>query len=335
MFRSRSPGPASLGGCSALARHTIRWQCGGGNPLSPVVDAAVKASPVESRWWVPPDCCRQQSVAVGRIPALFLRDAKWSLNARQEAFVKKLAEGASQRAAYLAAGYAARGDNVAEAAASRLFKNVKVQLGLAELRANTAKRHAELQAKIAVRHEITVDTIIAQLEEARQAALTCNPRQTGAAVAATMGLAKLLGLIVDRSEAHVVHHKPAPLPTDARRAAAKRSGSAIRSEPREAADRAPGRRRRRRSGRFLHMAGRLQYRRRGSRSVNRKRLALFRPDSTPRPLILHLAHTRPPRDRPVKAILAQGEQPWKRPCHRSEHARREHVVTRINQPCTL
>lgn len=208
------PVPRSLVGCSALAAaHNPVSNVEGENPLSQVVDAAVKASPVESRWWVPPDCCRQQSVAVGRIPALFCVMPNGSLNARQEAFVKKLAEGASQRAAYLAAGYAARGDNVAEAAASRLFKNVKVQLRLAELRANTAKRHAELQAKIAVRHEITVDTIIAQLEEARQAALTCNPRQTGAAVAATMGLAKLLGLIVDRSEAHVVHHKPAPLPT--------------------------------------------------------------------------------------------------------------------------
>lgn len=44
------------------------------------------------------------------------------------------------------------------------------------------------------RHEITVDTLLAELEEARQAALGAETPQTSAAVSATMGKAKLLGL---------------------------------------------------------------------------------------------------------------------------------------------
>lgn len=50
----------------------------------------------------------------------------------------------------------------------------------------------ELKAKHAKRHEITVDDLIAELEEARQLAIDTS--QSGSAVTATMGKAKLLGL---------------------------------------------------------------------------------------------------------------------------------------------
>ena len=66
-------------------------------------------------------------------------------------------------------------------AASRLLDNAKIALRIAELKAEHAKRH-----------EITVDDLIAELEEARQLAIDTS--QSGSAVTATMGKAKLLGL---------------------------------------------------------------------------------------------------------------------------------------------
>lgn len=62
---------------------------------------------------------------------------------------------------------------------------------------------SELQGEIRQRHDITIDDIIAELEEARQLALeTATP---SAAVSATMGKAKLLGLdkvIIEHSGAN-------------------------------------------------------------------------------------------------------------------------------------
>ena len=118
------------------------------------------------------------------------------LNTRQEAFCRRVAEGLPQSLAYIKAGYTARG-NSAEANAAILIRNPKV-----------AARFAELQAKAAKRNEVTVDTLFADLEKARQVALACNPPQTSAAVAATMGMAKLTGLLVERREV-AVQHKPA------------------------------------------------------------------------------------------------------------------------------
>lgn len=61
--------------------------------------------------------------------------------------------------------------------------------------------HGKISARIEAlqedhreRHKITVDDLLAELEEARQVALGQNNPQTSAAVAATMGKAKLLGL---------------------------------------------------------------------------------------------------------------------------------------------
>lgn len=50
-----------------------------------------------------------------------------------------------------------------------------------------------LQAEHKKRHNITVDDLITELEEARIAALTCETPQSSAAVSATMGKAKILG----------------------------------------------------------------------------------------------------------------------------------------------
>lgn len=67
--------------------------------------------------------------------------------------------------------------------ASKLLADAKITLRLAELR-----------QPIMQRHNVTVDSLVLELEEARQAALSAETPQSSAAVAATMGKAKLCGL---------------------------------------------------------------------------------------------------------------------------------------------
>lgn len=67
--------------------------------------------------------------------------------------------------------------------AHEVLHNVNVTLRVAELRAEASKRN-----------EITVDSLIAELQEARLVALAAETPQTSAAIAATMGKARLTGL---------------------------------------------------------------------------------------------------------------------------------------------
>ncbi len=103
-------------------------------------------------------------------------------NARHERFAQELAKGKSQADAYLAASYT--GDRTA---ASRLSTNV-----------NVTARVAELQSEAAVEAVVTAADIARQLDEDRQFARECV--SPAAMVAATMGKAKVLGLIVDKSK---------------------------------------------------------------------------------------------------------------------------------------
>ncbi|RWK12049.1 MAG: Terminase small subunit [Mesorhizobium sp.] len=116
------------------------------------------------------------------------------LNMRQERFCLGLAEGLPQSRAYIEAGYTAR-DNAAEVNAARLLRKAQVKSRLEELQAGHAQRTA-----------VTVESLVAELEEARAAALA--HKQLAAAVAASLGKAKLLGLIVDRAEVESVIRKP-------------------------------------------------------------------------------------------------------------------------------
>ena len=59
-----------------------------------------------------------------------------------------------------------------------------------------------LRAALRQRHEITVDDLVAELEEARK--LAFETEKAAAAVQATMGKAKLLGLVVEKQETNVV-----------------------------------------------------------------------------------------------------------------------------------
>lgn len=57
-----------------------------------------------------------------------------------------------------------------------------------------------LQAAHVERHEITVDDLLRELEEARIAASGGEKPQAAAMVAATLGKAKLLGMLTDKME---------------------------------------------------------------------------------------------------------------------------------------
>jgi hypothetical protein len=119
-------------------------------------------------------------------------------NPRHEKFARLIWAADAKRyrrgLAYQAAGYRARFDldrpakaSPADVNASRLLKNAKVKARIQEIAAMAAKRH-----------EISEDSLLDELEQARLAAL--ENQQSSAAVAATMGKAKLCGMLVERKE---------------------------------------------------------------------------------------------------------------------------------------
>ena len=105
---------------------------------------------------------------------------------RYDRFVSEMLVDGNVTRSAKAAGYS---EKTAYSQGHRLLKNVEI--------ANAIKAG---QKDIAKRNELTIDDIIKELEEARTAALTAESPQSSAAVAATMGKAKLLGLIVDKAE---------------------------------------------------------------------------------------------------------------------------------------
>ena len=74
-----------------------------------------------------------------------------------------------------------------------------------------ATRVQELRAAHVERHEITVDDLIRELEEARSIAMAGERQQPAAMVAATMGKAKILGLVQDKVDARLTGHDGGPI----------------------------------------------------------------------------------------------------------------------------
>lgn len=110
------------------------------------------------------------------------------LSPKREAFVQAFMRLNNQRHAYMEAYNCENCKETSiDVAASKLMRDAKVSLRLAELQAAAQKRN-----------EITVDTITAMLREDRD--LARDIQQPSAAVAAAMGLAKVHGLIIDRSK---------------------------------------------------------------------------------------------------------------------------------------
>ena len=106
------------------------------------------------------------------------------LTAKQEAFCLAYLETGNASEAYRRAYNTKRmKPATVNRTAKELLDNPKITARLSELR-----------EPIIERHNITIDSLIAELEEARQAALTADTVQSSAAVAATMSKAKLLGM---------------------------------------------------------------------------------------------------------------------------------------------
>ncbi len=106
------------------------------------------------------------------------------LTAKQEAFCLAYIETNNASEAYRLAYKADR------------MKPATINRKAAELKDNgkITARLAELREPIMQRHNVTVDSLVLELEEARQAALSAETPQSSAAVAATMGKAKICGL---------------------------------------------------------------------------------------------------------------------------------------------
>ncbi|ELY4033962.1 terminase small subunit [Cronobacter sakazakii] len=107
-----------------------------------------------------------------------------SLTIKQEAFCQAYVELGDASEAYRKAYDA---DKMKPESVHRKAKEVKDNV-------KVTARIEELQGEIKMRHNVTVDSLLAELEEARQAALGAETPQSSAAVAATMGKAKLTGL---------------------------------------------------------------------------------------------------------------------------------------------
>lgn len=107
-----------------------------------------------------------------------------ALTPKREAFCRAYVETGNASEAYRRS-YAADG-----------MKPATINVKACELmgNGNVRVRIEELRKPIMERHNVTVDSLVLELEEARQAALNAETPQTGAAVSATMGKAKLCGL---------------------------------------------------------------------------------------------------------------------------------------------
>lgn len=101
----------------------------------------------------------------------------------QKLTVLGVVEGKTQRQAYYDAGGTAKTDEAADAAVSRMLSDVKVRAF-----------YDSMVGDVAEEAQITLKTLLEELEEARQAAQFGERPQAAAMVAATMGKAKLLGL---------------------------------------------------------------------------------------------------------------------------------------------
>jgi hypothetical protein len=111
-------------------------------------------------------------------------------NPRHETFIRHLLEGKDITTAFELAGFNRDSGN-----ANRLFRNPKVK-----------ERLAELQNEIAAKVPITIESLIGELEEARQSATGKN--QFAAAIKAILGKAQLAGLLVERSKVEVSNADP-------------------------------------------------------------------------------------------------------------------------------
>src|SRR5262249_40690038 len=113
-----------------------------------------------------------------------------------------VAKGLRHAEAYREAGYAAN-PAASSVNATRLLKNPTVAARVAELRSAAAKALIAANVEREELAEVSVRTVTAMLVADRN--LARENRQAAAAVAATHAIAKLHGLLIDRSEARIEH----------------------------------------------------------------------------------------------------------------------------------
>jgi len=119
------------------------------------------------------------------------------LTPKQEAFAQAYVETGNASEAYR------RSYSTANFKAESINVNACKTLALA----NVSQRVEELRAQLAERNAVTVDTLIAELDEARVVALGAMIPQSSAAVSASLGKAKLLGLLTDKIDAKVTEKR--------------------------------------------------------------------------------------------------------------------------------
>lgn len=106
-----------------------------------------------------------------------------ALTAKQEAFCIAYLETGNATEAYR------RAYDVSKMAPATINRAAKDVIDNSKI----AARLAELRAPVIKKAQITVEDLLRELEEARTVAMTCETPQSSAAIAATMGKAKLLG----------------------------------------------------------------------------------------------------------------------------------------------
>ena len=112
------------------------------------------------------------------------KEKELKLTIKQEAFARAYVETGNASEAYRRAYNAENMKQESIAVrACQLLAHCKVSVMVQKLKDQVAERHA-----------VTVDSLVNELEEARIAALTAESPQSAAAVSATMGKAKLMGL---------------------------------------------------------------------------------------------------------------------------------------------
>lgn len=136
-----------------------------------------------------------------------------SLTIKQEKFCMVYVETGNASEAYRQAYNA---ENMKEATINR---NAKMMIDDNKI----STRVKELKSGHTKRHELTIDDLVKQLEEARKVALALENPQCSAAISATMGTAKLLGLVVDKTDIKLTNVKEL---TNEQLAAIASSGSA-------------------------------------------------------------------------------------------------------------
>jgi len=111
-------------------------------------------------------------------------------NARHELFAQSVASGSELNEAYVKAGFKPNNGN-----SSTLNQKTTIQNRIREI---LSQRNRKILEKSAREVEVTREKILADLEEARQVA---KKARNGSAMAmASLGMAKVQGLIIDRRE---------------------------------------------------------------------------------------------------------------------------------------